>query len=174
VAKHTALPALLYVTAAVAIILLAVALQPRFCMEHLLLPYALPALVLLCVACAAAQGLSRWHPAVQVALAGAFALSIQATPLVPCVSSLEESPGLVSLVVFSWYMAWVDVAVLSIAAAGLLHAGQWRGARTVAAIGLALAAGHFAIGATKQYLSANAPSRLILSWPLLRRKCPCG
>lgn len=151
-AKQAALPALLYMTAAVAVLAFAYTLQPRFCTQHLLLPYVLPALVLLCVACAAAQRLSRWNSAVQVALAIVFTVSIQAAVLVPCVSPIEEYPGLVGVMAFSWYMAWADAVVLSVAAAGLLHAGHSRGARAVAAVGLALAAGHFALGATKYYL----------------------
>jgi hypothetical protein len=89
-------------------------------------------------------------------LAIVFAVSIQGTSLVPCVSSLEEAPGLAVLGVLSWYMAWADAAVLAVTAAGLLHDGAFRAARVVAAVGLALAGFYFALGATQYYLVARA------------------
>jgi hypothetical protein len=85
-----------------------------------------------------------------------FALSIQATFLVPCVYSLEESGALVRLVVLSWYLTWLSAAVLGVTAAGLLRSGQFRSARALAATGFAVASGSLALVATRQYLRASA------------------
>lgn len=152
---RTAWVALPYAAAAIVAPSLFYLVQPRFCLENLFWPYVLPVHVLLCLACGAVQPFVRWHPLLQVAVGVVFALAIQAIPLVPCVSSLEESKALVSLVVLSWYMTWLAAAALAVTVAGLLHPGPFRGARAAAATGFAVAAGSLALGAIKQYLVAS-------------------
>ena len=108
----------------------------------------------------AVQPFVRWHPLLQVTVGVVFALSIQAIPLVPCVSSLEESRALMSLVILSWYMTWMSAATVAVTVAGLLRPGQFRGARTVAAAGFAIAAGSLALAASRQYLAASGAIRI--------------
>ena len=154
-AMRTVRAALPYITAAIVTPSLFYLVQPRFCLEHLFWPYVLPVHVLLCLVCGAVQPFVRWHPPLRITIGFVFALSIQAIPLVPCMSSVEESQALVSFVILSWYMTWVSAAALAVTVAGLLRSGPPRGARTVAATGFAVVAGSLAIGAIRRYLVAS-------------------
>jgi hypothetical protein len=127
-------------------------LQPRPCFEHLFLPYVLPVVVLLCLACAAAQSFIQWPPALQIMLAVVFSVSIQAMSLVPCLSSLEESQRVVRLVTLSLCMTWFAAAVLAAIAAELCRPGKFRVPRVVASAGFAVSGLSLALGATKAYL----------------------
>jgi hypothetical protein len=127
-------------------------LQPRSCFQHLFLPYVLPVLVLLCIAGGAAQSFIRWPAALQVTLGIVFAVAIQAVSLVPCISSLEDSPRVVRLSAVSLGMTCFAATVLFATAIELCRGGAFQVSRTVAGAGFAVAGLSLALGATKQYL----------------------
>ena len=150
--RQAVLTALPYILAAGAAPVLAYLLQPRLCFDHLFLPYVLPVLVLLCLTTAGAQSFIRWSPGLREVVGIVFGVCIQAVLVVPCVSDLEDSSRVMRLVFLSLWMTSFSAVGLAINAAGLLHAGQGRSVRAVAASGFLLAGVSLAFGSAKQYL----------------------
>jgi hypothetical protein len=155
VSRSTALAAAPYMAAAVGLPILALARQPSFCIEHVFLPYRLAALILLRLTCAAVQKFLPWWTGARVAVGCLFVPAVLAQVAVPCVSDLEDYLVVQRLLVVTWYLTWLVAAILVATAIAIMGRGQSRVARSVTAMGLAIAGGGFAIAAIKYYLTMN-------------------
>ena len=147
-------PAAACVLASLALPAVAFLAQPTHCFRHLYGPIVVPLLAVLGLLAGAMQWVWSTNRRANLIWAIAFAVGIQFTVVVPCVSQIESSLRVRQLALASLVFGWAAATGLTFLAFAFLHGsrslGQW--GKRIGGAGLAVAAAVVAAGVTAIYL----------------------
>jgi hypothetical protein len=146
--------ALVYAVAGAGVIATTYAAQPAMCVKLSYWPYVLPMLLVLCLIAAMAQRFARLGRLAKPLLALVFAVGIQGTVLVPCVSDIHDSRVLTLSAVGLGLVLMAALSLIALAV-GLVHAGIPRLGRLTLSFGLVTVAIALVLGVGRQFLGVR-------------------
>jgi hypothetical protein len=144
-------PTWVYVLAGAGVVATTYAIQPAMCVALGFWPYVLPMLVGLCLIAATAQHFATLGGVARGTFAFMFAVGIQGTVLVPCVSDIHDTRVL-TLSAVGLGLVLAAVVSLVAVAIGLILAGIPRLGRLMLSSGLVIVASALGLGAVRQFV----------------------